>query len=187
MSIRTRLNPLVAVLALAAAAPACSDEPSSAPPSETPGPVSAARTATATASSPAPDEPEPLRVYRAAWEVLNASSQAPNERDWTEDYKAVFADPALNLALEDLRSQQSNGEVFVGQTRINPELAAEGPNSATITDCIDISESESFQNGTPVSLAPDQLLQYRLDAVLAEVGDVGWRVTELRPRRTEPC
>lgn len=172
---------LVSVALLAVTAAGCSNEspspPVAAPTISTPPPTSSAT----------PDEPAPLEVYRDYSAVLDKAYSDPSQ-DWTAEVERVAADPARFLILDELQNLRDSGIVYEGATQIDPEITSRIANQVVISDCLDISQVNVVQNGRTLEPAPDQLQRYRFDAVVALYDDPSrWLVTELQPKRGEPC
>lgn len=153
------------------------------------GPPTVPSTPTPTVAPPSStpvNEPKPLTVYRAHWDVLSAAYQNPDPDRWGPRLAEVMTAPALTLAVDQLYGMREDGVTRQGPITISPRLETGDDGRAVIEDCIDISELSIMQRGEPVELAPDQLLRYKLTAVVLDTPE-GWRVSELRPHREQPC
>lgn len=178
---RSRLVLVGVALALVTA---CSDSSPDATGAQ--APVSPPAPTTASPSNAPVDEPAPVKAYLEYVRITNSAYADPDLDKWQPRLAEVLAPPELILTIDDLYQAREDGVRRVGGKEVSPQLTSQSSERAVIEDCVDLTGLEVVQRGEPVQLAPDQLRRYRLTAIVERTPE-GWRVTEVRPHRGQPC
>lgn len=182
--LRAKAMSVLAVAAVTALLAGCAGEGSGEPASPVAAPSPAS---TSTSPPPSPIEQAVLDAYRSHWSVVNAAYADPGGRDWQPEVTKFTAAPAAILIFDDLYRMREENSVHRGAIKSTaPRVVSVASGTATVTDCIDITDLQVLQNGQPLQFTPDQLRRYRVDSVVA-VFDGRWLVKEVTPRRDVPC
>ncbi|NYH54488.1 hypothetical protein HNR06_004077 [Nocardiopsis arvandica] len=145
-----------------------------------PGEGTSEAAATALPSSPSPSDEEAaaLAAYTGMWDVVVAASHegggVPSE---LEDHAVGGALALMSTALEGARTA---GAQVTGEPVLDPSVAVEGPDLATVDDCLDDS---GWNLGVGSSSGRGPRL---VEATLIHDG-LAWRVSDLRIWEAGSC
>lgn len=173
MPMTARCARALALLVLAALA-ACTSPPPPAGP-ESGAPATAGPTTTA------------LDAYRGYMRVADAARRSPLAEDWATRFAEYSVDPELSRAVEQWQRFRDLGVVFFGDTLLlDTQVVEQSTTAATISDCLDASDTSAQQNGRVLPNDPTQARRGRATATLV-IDGLEWKVADLELLREEPC
>ncbi|WP_444963389.1 hypothetical protein [Nocardiopsis sp. M1B1] len=144
------------------------------------GAVSGAEAAPSSPAAPSGDEEAAaLAAYTGMWDTVVAASheggEVPSE---LRDYAVGGAYALMSAALEGART---SGAQVTGEPVLQPVAAVEGPDSATVEDCLDDSGWNLGMGGSSSGQGPRLV-----EATLVHDG-LAWRVSDLRIWEAGSC
>ncbi|WP_017569869.1 hypothetical protein [Nocardiopsis halotolerans] len=136
-------------------------------------------------ASPRPSDPHrtdeeaaALAAYTGMWDTVVAASHEGGEVPAELEDHAV--DGALALMDAALEGARASGAEVTGEPVLDPSVVVEGPDRATVEDCLDDSDW-NFGVGSSSGEGPR-----RVDATLIHDG-LAWRVSDLRIWEAGSC
>jgi hypothetical protein len=95
-----------------------------------------------------------IAAYRGFWQMVDVAAAEPG-KDWTEEVSRFTANPAKDILLQTFAKLTARGQYSAGVTGIDPLATSVDGSGVKISDCVDKTNTDSFNSSGTSVKAPD--------------------------------